>query len=156
MDELDVRFKIKMIERNQYAGFWLRAFALVIDIVVLAIPVVACESLIRSANPSTANEEVIWVAELLKLAVWAVYFTTLHTICGATIGKRALRIRVIDAEGNFPSFSRSLLRFFSCILSAVPIFIGFFMAGFTLRKRALHDYIAGTTVIRTLAKPSKQ
>jgi uncharacterized RDD family membrane protein YckC len=144
----NVRFTMTIIDKEKYAGFWLRALALTIDVVILAIPVLACESLLRSANPSTETQDVLIVAELLKLAIWAVYFTTLHTIWGATIGKRAMRIKVIDADGNPPSFPRALLRFFGCFLSAAPILCGFFMAGFTQNKQALHDYIAGTRVIR--------
>jgi uncharacterized RDD family membrane protein YckC len=48
------------------------------------------------------------------------------------------------------SFGRATGRFFAKIISSIILFIGFIMAGFTEKKQALHDMIAGTLVIRKL------
>lgn len=66
----------------------------------------------------------------------------------ATVGKIALNIKVVDYEGKKISFKLATIRYFSKLLSALILFIGFFMAGFTKRKQALHDLIAKTTVIK--------
>jgi uncharacterized RDD family membrane protein YckC len=65
----------------------------------------------------------------------------------ATIGKRAVGIKVIDLDGKRITFPRALGRFFAKIISGLVLYIGFIMAGFTERKQALHDIIAGTLVI---------
>jgi len=67
----------------------------------------------------------------------------------ATLGKMALGLKVTDEQGRRISFARATARYFSKFISAI-LFIGYIMAGFTARKQALHDMIAGTLVTRTL------
>lgn len=66
----------------------------------------------------------------------------------ATIGKKALGIKVVDLYGNRLSFWRSLGRYFAMILSYLSLFIGFILAGFTTKKQALHDMASGTLVVK--------
>ena len=66
----------------------------------------------------------------------------------ATIGKRILGLRVTDDAGNRIAFGCATARHFSKILSAMIFYIGFIMAAFTDRKKALHDMIAGTLVLQ--------
>jgi len=65
----------------------------------------------------------------------------------ATLGKRALGIIVTDLHGNRISNGRAVGRYFAKLLSALILLIGYFMAGFTEKKQALHDMIAGTLVV---------
>jgi uncharacterized RDD family membrane protein YckC len=63
----------------------------------------------------------------------------------ATLGKKILNLRVTDEAGNRISFARASGRYFAKFLSTF-LMIGFIMAAFTDRKRALHDILAGTLV----------
>ena len=92
---------------------------------------------------------VIWV--LFLLIDW-IYEATLESSSKqATVGKMVLGLKVTDEHGNRISFARASARFFSKILSRMTLFIGYIMAGFTARKQALHDIIAGTLVVRSLS-----
>jgi uncharacterized RDD family membrane protein YckC len=64
-----------------------------------------------------------------------------------TLGKMAVGIKVTDLQGNRISFGRATGRYFSKILSGLILYIGYMMAGFTEKKQALHDMIAGTLVV---------
>jgi uncharacterized RDD family membrane protein YckC len=66
----------------------------------------------------------------------------------ATLGKKAVGIIVTDLDGNRISFGKALGRLFAKIISAIILYIGFFMAGFTEKKQGLHDMIAGTLVVK--------
>lgn len=68
----------------------------------------------------------------------------------ATLGKKILGLKVTDLAGNRISFARASGRFFGKILSGMILGIGFLMAGFTERKQALHDILAGCLVLRQL------
>ena len=74
----------------------------------------------------------------------------------ATLGKRALGIKVTDLEGGRVSFGRATARYFSKILSGLICDVGFIMAGFTARKQGLHDMIASTLVVRTHPTTAQQ
>lgn len=85
----------------------------------------------------------------LALMVSWIYYSLLESSAWqATLGKKALGLEVTDLEGHRISFGRATGRFFGKILSAFILLIGFIMAGFTEKKQALHDILAGTLVIR--------
>lgn len=65
----------------------------------------------------------------------------------ATVGKMAAGIKVVDAEGRRLTFGRAAGRWAASLLSYLTLYIGFLMAGWTRRKRALHDLAAGTYVV---------
>ena len=64
----------------------------------------------------------------------------------ATPGKLALFIRVADEQGRRVTMPRALARNALKLVSGVPVFVGFMMAGWTARKQALHDMIAQCVV----------
>jgi eukaryotic-like serine/threonine-protein kinase len=66
----------------------------------------------------------------------------------ATIGKRKVGILVINEEGKRLSLAQANKRYWSKILTSMTLYISFFLAGFTKKKRALHDKIAKTIVIK--------
>jgi uncharacterized RDD family membrane protein YckC len=67
----------------------------------------------------------------------------------ATLGKRALGLRVTDEHGERMSFAHATGRYFSKLLSAMTLGIGYLMVAFTDRKRGLHDMIANTLVVQS-------
>jgi uncharacterized RDD family membrane protein YckC len=55
---------------------------------------------------------------------------------------------VTDESGQRISFGRASARYFAKIVSSMILLFGFFMIGWTERKRGLHDMIAGTLVYK--------
>ena len=77
----------------------------------------------------------------LPLVGWAMW--------GRTPGKALLKIAVVAEGSNTPGigFGKAIIRMVGYVLSSVILCIGFLMAAFG-DKRALHDRIAGTRVVR--------
>jgi uncharacterized RDD family membrane protein YckC len=125
------------------AGFWIRAGALLIDVVC----VMAAEM---------AFGFVMWVFAEDRLAAAAsrafrflaspCYFVFLHWARGQTLGKIAFHVRVVSQDGAPLSFGQAALRHLGSWVSAVLLGIGYLVAAFRADKRALHDLIAGTRV----------
>ena len=65
----------------------------------------------------------------------------------ASLGKLALGLKVVDNQGNRLSMIHALGRNALKFLSALPLLIGFMMAGWTRKKQALHDKITDCFVI---------
>ena len=85
--------------------------------------------------------------------VAAVYFFLLYRFLGASLGQRALNLRVVPAgrAGQSLSWSMCLIRGFAkAILFALPLvqFAAFLWPAFTSTKQGLHDLAARTQVIR--------
>jgi len=144
----------------RYGGFWLRFVAAVIDTLALGIvvgPVAGILALtIGVAGRGVSMPGVgihlvlgIVIRMLFLLAGWIYEASMESSSRQATLGKMALGLKVTDEYGNRISFARASARFFSKILSSMILMIGYIMAGFTARKQALHDIIAGTLVVRT-------
>ena len=67
---------------------------------------------------------------------------------GWSPGKRLLGLRVVDAEGNAPGLVRGFVRSLFALASDLPLFIGYVWAFFDGQRRAWHDHLARTWVVR--------
>lgn len=85
---------------------------------------------------------------LVPIALQAVYYAWMHSSSRqATLGKMAVGIKVTDEDGQRISFARGIGRYFATFVSSIILCIGYVMAAFTDRKRALHDMLASTLVV---------
>ena len=84
---------------------------------------------------------------LLVVIPWLYFAGFESSRSQATPGKLLMRIVVTDMTGNKPTFARVTLRHFAKFVSALIIFIGFLMIGFTTKRQGLHDRIAGCLVL---------
>lgn len=152
-----------MVEKQEivYAGFWRRFAALFLDQIILGaafygllvIGVIAMAvgntgSGQPSDGPMPAFGATIWLIWIAYLIVaWAYYALQHSSKHQATVGKRLLGIKLVDSEGQRIGRGNATLRWLSSALSYLTLYIGFLMAAFTDRKRALHDMIADTLVV---------
>lgn len=157
-----------------YAGFWWRVLGWLIDAIILAIVMwVIIFILSRAGVRIEASEEEVQAATerfmedrdfgafwsdlavmqlpqtIFSYVLYWLYFAIMESSSKqATLGKMALGIRVTDMEGNRISFLRATGRYWGKIISGLTIGIGYIMAGFTEKKQALHDMMAGCLVMR--------
>jgi len=157
-----------------YAGFWLRFVASLVDGVILGIPFwivvgvlismfgglgILLHRIPQDSRPADPREVMALLAPffmafflgwLVFMILQWLYFAGMESSPRqATFGKSVMSLRVTNSEGQRISFGHATGRFFAKIVSGmVPLAIGYIMAGFTERKQALHDFIAGTLVLR--------
>jgi len=136
-----------------YAGFWRRAAALVLDRLVLGFVnlfLFVSYALLVSAEPDSEDmKEIVLASAIFGFLLRWLYHTVMESSpLQATLGKAALGILVTDERGGRISPARANGRYWAKILSAIPLGFGFLMAGFTARRQALHDLLAGTLVVR--------
>jgi uncharacterized RDD family membrane protein YckC/TM2 domain-containing membrane protein YozV len=103
----------------------------------------------RQLLDSTTKQEMsLTTADDIVLLVIFIYWILMDgSRYQASLGKMALRLKVIDAKGHRLSVPRALGRNLLKILSLWTAFIGFMLAGWTERKQALHDMITGCYVV---------
>jgi uncharacterized RDD family membrane protein YckC len=132
----------------EYAGFWQRALALLIDwliVIVIAMPiiVVAFGAEYFSLDPVRRS------GDLLIALLVGILIVGFWRYCGATPGKLAVGVKIVDAQtGNPPTTGRLVIRLFSYIVSALPLYFGFLWVAVDRRKQGWHDKIAGTVVVQ--------
>ena len=134
---------------SPYGGFWVRLAAHVVDgfIIGIGMFVIAIAMAIASGlNPDSWTNNLLGLVMLAAGQIYHAYFVSSAKM--ATPGKRLCGLYVTDLEGHRLSFGRALWRNVAALFSYLTLYIGFIMAGFTERKQALHDKIAGTLVHR--------
>ena len=156
------------VPRVEYAGFWVRFLAFLIDnavmgigFVLILIPLIFLTGLggfIGEIHPNEDMNDVgifmlfglLFLAATVSLLLTWLYHALMESSeWQATLGKKVLGLVVTDMAGRRVSFGRATGRHFAKIITnMVPAFIGYIMAGFTERKQALHDMIAGCLVLR--------
>ncbi len=149
-----------MTQDFHYAGFWRRAVALMIDIFIFNILVgfvtILFVAVFGGMGAATGQEEAfggtgVVTFVLLVLIGPYIWFAAFESSSWqATPGKRALSLKVTSEEGSRISFLNAFGRNIGKIVSGMIFMIGYMMAGWTRRKQALHDLMAGCLVIRRI------
>jgi uncharacterized RDD family membrane protein YckC len=85
---------------------------------------------------------------VIQFSIGITYETVMIGKFGATLGKMACKIKVVTADGGRVTYMRALGRYFAKLLSAFTCLIGYIIAFFDSERRALHDRICNTRVIR--------
>ena len=129
---------VRITASGRPAGFWIRFVAVLIDGVVLLV----AQGILFSAGWMVSGGSTGG-----GMAVKGVV-NVFHWLWGQTLGKMALQIKVVSMDGGPLTFGQAAGRYFATFLSAIILCIGFIMAGIRTDKRALHDLLAGTRVIR--------
>ena len=126
----------KLSKKQIYGGFWQRFLAAIIDSVILIVIEV-----ILIFIPIIG-----WI---LSLFVTWLYFAIQHSSTKqATFGMRALDIKITNENHGKIGFWRATGNFYLTVISALVVFIGFFMIAFTSRKQGFHNLISRTLCIK--------
>ena len=142
-----------------YAGFWWRFLAYLIDAIILSVGYWLV-ALVFGFNGwlflgtdykywAAAGVTLVVIYSVLSfIAPWLYYALMESSKFQGTIGKWALKMRVVDEEGKQITFSRATGRYFAKILSSLTLGIGYIMVAFTERKQGLHDILARTLILK--------
>lgn len=133
-----------------YSGFWTRFGAYVIDIVILAIIATGVHTVLMASYEGyngDLSREGYTIYILLVFLIYWLYFTLQESSdFQATIGKRAVKIKVVNSEGNKITFGQAAIR---NILKDIPV-IGFICVlpiGSSEKNQGFHDMAAKTYVV---------
>ena len=119
------------------SGFWRRFASALVDGILLG----TVYSLLRAYVDEGA-------ASGVNLLLGVAYYTYLEGSSGQTLGKKALGIRVVDIDGGGPiGYGRAFIRYIGRIVSAIPLFLGYFWMIWDKEKQTWHDKFANSVVV---------
>ena len=143
-----------------YAGFGARFLAVMVDgmivgaiYLVLMIPVFILGAVMAAGGGRQAEVGIVSILGFLfQLIGWAasVGYYIYFTAKGQTLGKKALKIRVVRAEnGEPPGYTKAFLReVVGKMVSAMVFGLGYLWMLWDGKKQTWHDKIAGTVVVK--------
>jgi uncharacterized RDD family membrane protein YckC len=153
---LDTPAQMRVVRR--YGGFFRRAMALLIDFLVVALlsVVMGLLAYIGYKVGLAAHQRAVSGATMLPLITLLTaastflamsYFVVFHGMAGKTIGKWLMSLRVVGADDERIGYRRACLRWIAAVVFA-PVLLGFLWVFWNRERRAWHDYLARTWVIR--------
>ncbi len=133
-----------------YAGFWIRTAAALIDTLLLFIIIIPILTLIYGQAYWTGDSmgSGLWDL-LLNYVLPAIAVIVFWIYKSATPGKMVLKLKIVDAKtGGKPSAGQLVGRYFAYYVSIIPLMLGIIWVGIDKRKQGWHDKLAGTLVIK--------
>ena len=151
---------------DEYAGFWIRVGANIIDLIIFAIiySISYWLLLLIFSDLFSANIYYMDIDRTIQqgntfMTFWDILFKNILPFIAtiwfwlkfqATPGKMAANLRLVDAKsGNTISTKQSIGRYFAQIISIIPFGLGYFWIAIDQKNQSWHDKLAGTVVIRS-------
>lgn len=134
----------------QYAGFWIRVWASIIDSVIIGVLIYPLLTVIYGSGYWDSTDFVRGPMDFLISWVLPAIAVMLFWVARqATPGKMAIAARIVDANtGNNPSTTQLVVRYLGYFVSMIPLGLGIFWVAFDPRKQGWHDKLARTVVVR--------
>jgi uncharacterized RDD family membrane protein YckC len=134
----------------EYAGFWVRVWASLIDTVLVCAFIFPLLTVIYGRAYWDSSKLIQGPIDFLLSWVAPAVAVVLFWIARqATPGKMAIAARVVDAKtGGKPTNGQLIVRYLGYYVSAIPLFLGLLWVAFDPRKQGWHDKLAGTVVVR--------
>jgi uncharacterized RDD family membrane protein YckC len=121
------------------AGFWRRFVAAFLDGIILGVIGGILGAILTDSDNAASG---------VGLVLGILYYTYFEGSSGQTLGKKALGIRVVDlAGGGSIGFGRAFIRYIGRIVSAIPLFLGYFWMLWDKEKQTWHDKFANSVVV---------
>ena len=139
------------MNEQEYAGFWIRAWASIIDTILMLIIIMPILISIYGSD--------FWDSKSFVAGSWdfifqyilpAIAVIILWIYKSATPGKMLTGLIIVDAKtGEKPSTRQFIVRYLGYYVSIIPLSLGIIWVGIDKRKQGWHDKLAGTVVIKT-------
>ncbi len=139
-----------MDNEYEYAGFWIRVWASLIDLLLLFMITIPLTMIIYENSVWESEATILGPADFLINYTLPFIATALFWFYkSATPGKMALNIKIVNAyDGGKLSVGQIIGRYFAYLPAMLVLFIGIIWVAFDKRKQGWHDKLAGTVVIR--------
>lgn len=133
---------------GQYAGFWMRFWAYLLDLIVIgSINRMIINPIFRAMDVPLAGEGIFSAISILNAIVFYLYFVLMTKYFGQTLGKMVFGLKVVELSGERLSWGTVLFREWIGRFISATIMVLYVVVAFTQKKQGLHDIFADTTVI---------
>jgi len=158
--------KVRESYTVDYAGFWIRLLALLIDILILAAlnwGINTVWGLVAGTGWTTSTADPLAEEALATTAYWGINFAIVFLLQlayfigfwgwrGQTPGKMIMRVKIVRFDDSRIGWGGAVMRYLGYIISVVPFLTGLLWVAFDARRQGFHDKIADTYVVSSYSK----
>lgn len=149
---------MEIVQPIPFKGFWIRAVANFLDIIIIVIFSAVTSLLLLLAVGKILGDIGVVTTALVLLVLFIVGMLLYKPLMEAsdyqgTFGKHILSMKIVDKSGRKITLSKSFVRSIIHILHfVIPVinsfsWLAFLVIGFTEQKQGLHDIVAETYVV---------
>ncbi|MBB5324482.1 putative RDD family membrane protein YckC [Anoxybacillus tepidamans] len=140
---------VETVQPVRYAGFWMRFWAYLLDLLVVgSINRLIIHPIFRLFDLSMDETNMFSPIAVVTAVTFYLYFVLMTKCFQQTLGKMVFGLKVIDMNGRPLTWLTVLFReVIGKFISKFILLIGFLFVAFSEKKQGLHDQIADTTVI---------
>lgn len=134
-----------------YAGFWLRFWAYIIDIIAIwSLDYLLIKPVFKALNLSQYDFAILSPITIGAAAVFYLYFLLMTKYWGQTLGKMVLGLKVVSLKEETLSWGTVFFREVIGRFIVRTLMFGFtyILVGVLPKKQGLHDIFADTSVIQ--------
>ncbi|MDF1508729.1 RDD family protein [Robertmurraya sp. DFI.2.37] len=132
----------------RYAGFWMRFWAYLIDLLVIgSINRILIYPVFRSLDLSLHDSSMFAPISILTAITFYAYFVLMTKFLGQTLGKMIFGLKVVDLNGKKLSWGAILFREWIGRFISTTVWISYAVVAFLPKKQGLHDLFADTSVV---------
>ncbi|MFD1708485.1 RDD family protein [Siminovitchia sediminis] len=152
MDEIhteaeDTKMKVEL-PPAPYAGFWMRFWAYLLDLVIISsINGILVKPVFRAFDADLAGGGIFTPYHIASALIFYLYFVLMTKFFSQTLGKMVFGLKVIPLDAEKLHWSTVIFREWIGRYISATIWILYAVAAFTPKKQALHDMFADTAVV---------
>ncbi|KAA9027626.1 RDD family protein [Niallia endozanthoxylica] len=132
----------------RYAGFWMRFWAYLLDLLIIAsLNGILVYPILRALDIKTSDPSMFAPVSILTAVIFYGYFVFMTKFFGQTLGKMVFGLKVISLGDQKLSWSTIMFREWIGRFISGSIFILYIVVAFLPRRQGIHDIFADTTVV---------
>ncbi len=144
---------------NMFAGFWIRFWAYLVDLLVIgSVNRIIIYPLFSLIGLDTSDSFIFSPVSIATAITYFAYFVLMTKFLKQTLGKMIFGLKVVSSDDKHLDWGTIIFRELIGRYISKIIWIGFLIAAFTPKKQTLHDIFADTFVIheRAYSKVEKE
>lgn len=135
-------------ENVKYAGFWMRFWAFLLDLLVISsLERIIINPIFRAIDWDLFDKSIFSPISIVTAIVFYGYFVFMTKYFGQTLGKMAFGLKVVDLKRGNLSWGTVLFREWIGRFISTTVWITYIIVAFLPKKQGLHDLFADTTVV---------
>jgi len=132
----------------RFAGFWMRFWAYLLDLVVIgSINRIIINPIFRLFDVSLSESSMFAPMSIATAITFYLYFVLMTKFFKQTLGKMVFGMKVVTLTEEPLTWSTVIFREFIGKFISKVTFVGYLIVAFLPKKQGLHDIFADTTVI---------